>query len=59
MYGIVSFRPGLAGDKNAEAAAHKGQQKQRLVLSAAVLGSALFAVVLMCIVTLRLRKRKQ
>ena len=59
MYGIVSFPPGLGGGKDAEAAAPKGRQKQRLVLSAAVLGSVLFVVLLMCIVTFWLRKRKQ
>ncbi|XP_064354563.1 uncharacterized protein LOC135323800 isoform X1 [Dromaius novaehollandiae] len=52
-------RRGLAGDEDAQAAAHKAQQKQRLVLSAAVSGSVVFAVVLTCIVTFRLRKRKQ
>ncbi|XP_064354510.1 uncharacterized protein LOC135323788 isoform X3 [Dromaius novaehollandiae] len=52
-------RRGLAGDKDAEAAAHKGRRKQRLVLSTAVSGSILFAVVLTCVVTFRLRKRKQ
>ncbi|XP_064362321.1 uncharacterized protein LOC135327464 [Dromaius novaehollandiae] len=50
---------GLGGGKDAEAAAPKGRQKQRLVLSAAVLGSVLFVVLLTCIVAFWLRKRKQ
>ncbi|XP_064359769.1 uncharacterized protein LOC135325964 [Dromaius novaehollandiae] len=50
---------GLGGDKDAKAADHKALQMYYLVLPAAVLGSMLFVIVLSCIVTSRLRKRKQ
>ena len=59
MYGIVSFPPGPGGDKDAKAADHKALQMYYLVLPAAVLGSMLFVIVLSCIVTSRLRRRKQ
>ncbi|XP_064357721.1 uncharacterized protein LOC135324760 [Dromaius novaehollandiae] len=58
-YSFFPVHRGLGGGKDAEAAAPKGRQKQRLVLSAAVLGSVLFVVLLTCIVAFWLRKRKQ
>ncbi|XP_064362604.1 uncharacterized protein LOC135327499 [Dromaius novaehollandiae] len=52
-------RRGLGDEKGAEDAAHRARQKQHLVFTAAVSGWVLFGVVLTCIVTSQLRKRKQ
>ncbi|XP_064354016.1 uncharacterized protein LOC135323704 isoform X3 [Dromaius novaehollandiae] len=58
-YAFFPTRQGLAGDKDAEAAAHKGRQKQCLVFTAAVSGSLLFGVLLTCKVISLLRNGKQ
>ncbi|XP_064357693.1 uncharacterized protein LOC135324761 isoform X2 [Dromaius novaehollandiae] len=58
-YSFFPVHRGLGGEKGAEDAAPKGRQKQHLVFTAAVSSWVLFGVVLTCIVTSQLRKRKQ